>query len=149
MLQELYYSLDEQDRYYRFFSPAQDFRHQKIQSYIDINYTTDMILVGEYSEKSNKKIVAIGGFFKTLRPYIGEIGLTVHKEWRGNRISRYLLNYLGIIGRELNYKSFSGNILVENKKMLHIISNTDYPLSYKNIEDNVVDFILDISKKKN
>ena len=93
-----------------------------------------------------KEIIAIGGFFKTGQPNIAEIAFTVHKDWRGNGITKYLLNYLIMIARELNYKAFGGNVLLENKAMLHIINNTEYPLKYKQIESGVFDFIMDITK---
>jgi len=147
MLQELYYSLDEQDRYLRFFAPITEFRHQKVQYSVNIDYTTDMVLVGEYSEDSNKRIVAIGGFFKTNKPEVKELAFTVHKKWRGNGITTFLLNYLVTIARELNCNSFTGSIILENRSMLNIISKSNYPLKYKKIEGGVIDFLMDITKK--
>ncbi|MFX1276086.1 MAG: GNAT family N-acetyltransferase [Promethearchaeota archaeon] len=147
MLQELYYSLDEQDRYLRFFAPVSDFRHKKVQYVVNIDYATDMVLVGEYSEDTKKEIIAIGGFFKTDKPNIKEIAFTVHKKWRGNGITTFLLNYLITIARELNCNFFSGSILLENRSMLNIINKSNYPLKYKKIEAGIIDFVMDITKK--
>lgn len=147
MLQELYYSLDEKDRYLRFFAPQSDFRHKKVQSAVNIDYTTDMVLVGEYSENKHKKIVAIGGFFKTDKPDTKDLAFTVHKEWRGNGITTFLLNYLITIARELNCSALSGTILLENRSMLNIINKSNYPLKYNKIEGGVIDFIMDITKQ--
>ncbi|MFX1398395.1 MAG: GNAT family N-acetyltransferase [Promethearchaeota archaeon] len=146
MLQELYYSLDNKDRYYRFFTPTKDFRHKKIQYNLTIDYATNMVLVGEYSETSKKEIIAIGGFFKTIQPNVAEIAFTVKENWRGNGITTFLLNYMIKIGRELNYKEFTGSILVENKPMLHIINNTKHVMKYKKIESGVFEFLMEITK---
>lgn len=145
-IQELHYSLDERDRYFRFFAPVQDFRHKKIQPMVNIDYTNDMILVGEVEEGGVQKIIAIGAIFATIRPSVGEIAFVVHEKWRGNGITKFLLNYLVKIGRELNYKSFGGSILLENKAMLHIIDNSGYKLTLKNIESGVFDFAFNITK---
>ena len=107
MFQELHYSLDDKDRYYRFFTPVHDFRHRLVQPMVNIDYSTDMILVGEYSEDGEKKIIAIGGFFKTENPAVAELAFVSHKNWRGLGITKFLLNYLVKIARELKYKSFS------------------------------------------
>jgi len=80
MLQELYYSLGTQDRYYRFFSPIKDFRHKKIQPIVNIDYSTDMILVGVAKDEEEKGIIAVGGFFKTGKPSVGELAFTVHEK---------------------------------------------------------------------
>ncbi|MFW9936725.1 MAG: GNAT family N-acetyltransferase [Candidatus Thorarchaeota archaeon] len=146
MIQELHYSLDEKDRYFRFFTPVHDFRHKKIQPMVNIDYTTDMILVGEYSENGETKIIALGAFFKTIQPSLAELAFVVHKDWRGLGITRFLLNYLVQIARELNYKTFGGTILLENKPMLHLIDTSGYKLTLKKIEGGVTEFFFNISK---
>jgi acyl-CoA hydrolase/GNAT superfamily N-acetyltransferase len=147
MLQELHYSLNKQDIFHRFFHQMSDFRHKKIQPMITIDYTTSMILVAVHSEDSQKKIVAQGGFFKTHQPSVGEIAFLVRKEWRGLGITTFLLNYLVQIGRELGYKEFGGSILLDNKAMLHIIDKAPYPMTLKNVEQGVMDFKMNITKK--
>ena len=145
MIQELHYSLDEKDRYLRFFSPVRDFRHKKIQPLVTIDYKTDMILVGEYSDNGEKQIIALGAFFKTTQPSIAELAFVAHKDWRKLGIIKFLLNYLVQIGKELNYRTFTGSILLENKPMLHIINNSGYQLKLKRIEGGVTVFAFDLS----
>ncbi len=145
MIQELHYSLDEKDRYLRFFTPMKDFRHRRIQPMVNIDYATDMILVGEFSENGEEKIVAMGAFFKAYQPSIAELAFVVHKNWRGFGITKFLLNYLVKIGKELNYKTFGGTILLENKAMLKIINSSGYSLKLKKIEDGTTVFAFDLS----
>ncbi len=145
-LQELYYSLDKQDRYYRFFAPVGEFRHTKIQPIVNIDYSTNMILVCEYTEDKVHQILAIGGFFKTHNPTIGELAFTVHEKWRNLGITKKLVNFLVTIARELKYKGLGGSILLENKPMVHIINSTGYPIISKSIESGILEFIIDITK---
>ncbi|MFX1569751.1 MAG: GNAT family N-acetyltransferase [Promethearchaeota archaeon] len=145
LIQELHYSLDDKDRYLRFFTPVKDFRHKKIQPLVTIDYTNDMILVAEVHEKAEEQIVALGAFFKTIQPSIGELAFVVHTDWRGLGITKFLLNYLVQIGKELNFRTFTGSILLENKPMLHIINNSGYSLNLKRIEGNVTIFAFDLT----
>ncbi len=147
MLQELYYSLDKKDIYYRFFQQMTDFRHKKIQPMVNIDYTTSIILVALYTEHNTQKIVAQGGFFKTHQPSVGELAFVVHKEWRGLGITKFLLSYLVQMGRELGYKEFGGSILLDNKPMLYIIDKAPYPMTLKNVEQGIMEFKMDITKK--
>ncbi len=148
MFQELHYSLDNEDRYFRFFTPVRDFRHRKIQPMVNIDYLTNMILIGEYSERGEKKIITVGGFFKTPDPTVAELAFVTHKEWRGFGLTKFLLSYLVKIARELKFKALSGSILLENKAMLHIIHQSGYKLTFRNIEGGVLEFVMDISKKQ-
>jgi len=145
MIQELHYSLDERDRYLRFFTPIKDFRHRKMQPMVNIDYSTDMILVAEISENGENKIIALGAFFKAHQPSIAELAFVVDKDWRNLGITKYLLNYLVKIGKELNYRTFSGSILLENKSMLHIINSSGYSLNLKRIEGGVTVFAFDLN----
>ena len=144
MIQELHYSLDDKDRYLRFFTPMKDFRHKKISPMVNIDYSTDMILVGVESDNGQERIIAMGGFFKTRLPSLAELLFVVHKNWRGLGLSRFLLQYLVQIGRELNYKNFGASILLENKAMLHIINTSGYSLKLRRIESGVSEFIFSI-----
>jgi len=145
-VQELHYSLDDKDRYLRFFTPMKEFRHKKIAPMVNIDYLTDMILVGISNKNNEEKIIAMGGFFKTHEPSLAELVFVVHKEWRGLGISKFLLQYLVQIGRELNYNSFGGAILLENKAMLHIINASGYTKKLKRIEAGVTEFIFSLTK---
>ena len=145
MIQELHYSLDDKDRYLRFFMPVKDFRHKKIQPMVNIDYSTDMILLGEFSGTKEDQIIALGAFFKAHQPSIAELAFVVHREWRGLGITKFLLNYLVQIGKELNYRTFTGSILLENKPMLHIINSSGYLLKLKRIEGGVTIFAFDLS----
>ncbi|NHJ20848.1 MAG: GNAT family N-acetyltransferase [Candidatus Lokiarchaeota archaeon] len=146
LLQGLYYSLDENDRYLRFFAHDRQFPHKFVQPLVNIDYQTDMIIVGETIEEGEQKIVASAAFFKTHQPSTVELGIVVKKNFRKSGIAKFLLEYLITIARELNYKYFTGSILLENKPMLYILNNSGYPMKSKNVEYGEVLFTLDISK---
>lgn len=146
MIQELHYSLDDKDRYMRFFTPMKDFRHKKMAPMVNIDYSTDMILVAVDEVNDQEKIIAMGGFFKTSQPSLAELLFVVHTDWRGLGLTRFLLPFLVQIGRELNYKSLGGSILLGNNAMLHVINTSGYEIKFRRIEGGVTDFIFDISK---
>ncbi|NVM17494.1 MAG: GNAT family N-acetyltransferase [Candidatus Lokiarchaeota archaeon] len=146
LLQGLYYSLDEDDRYLRFFSRDRKFPHKFVQPLVNIDYQTDMILVGEFLEEGEQKIVASAAFFKTHQPSTVELGIVVKKNFRKSGIAKFLLDHLITIARELNYKYFTGSVLIENKPMLYILNTSGYAMKSKNVEYGEVLFTLDISK---
>ena len=133
LLQELYYSLRNKDRYLRFFAARKSFRHELVQKLAIIDYSTNKILVGEYWENGQQKIIASAAFIKTESSSTAEISIVVNDKWRMNGLAKSLLKYLIEIGRELNYKYFSGTILLENKPMLHILHDVGYPLISKEV----------------
>jgi acyl-CoA hydrolase/GNAT superfamily N-acetyltransferase len=146
MIQELHYSLDRDDIYYRFFSSAKDFRHTRIKPLLVIDYTTNMILACVHAEEGKQEIIASGGFFRTKDPSDVEMAFVVRKDWRGNSISKILLDLLIIIARELKYSTFSAHVLKENIVMAHIFETCGYNIKSKTYEDEIVKYVLDIRK---
>ena len=145
MLQELYYSMNEDDRYLRFFSTSMEFGHKKIQPLTNIDYTENMILVAEDIENEPPTLIASSGFFKSNEPFTAEMAIVVNKKWRKRGIAIELLERLVDIAKEFKYKFLSGSILIENKPMLHILNEADIPVKYKRIENGVLEFSYDIS----
>ncbi|MFX1273718.1 MAG: GNAT family N-acetyltransferase [Promethearchaeota archaeon] len=146
MLQELYYSMDRRDRYLRFFTFMSSFEHKRIQPLVNIDYTTNMILVGEYDGDIGKKLIASAGFFKTPDPSTAEIALVVDENWRNNNLAQIFLDYLVIIAKELNYRFFSGSVLIENKPMMHIINKKFEHYISRKIDGGVLEFKIDLSR---
>ena len=149
MWQELHYSLDKEEVYYRFFSPVRDFSHKRVQPQITIDYNTNMILVCVHKTGEKEEIVGTGGFFITDDPSTVEMAWIVHKNWRGNGITKILLKNLVKIARELMYRKISAHVLADNKPMMHILNSTNYDLLSKTTEEGIVTFVLDIRKKIN
>ncbi|MFX0139034.1 MAG: GNAT family N-acetyltransferase [Candidatus Hodarchaeota archaeon] len=144
MVQELHYSLDDHDIYYRFFSLGNTFSHCEIQDVVNINYTKEMVLVGEHFEDGKKKIIALGGLFRKFDPTIGELVFVTHKDWRDLGITQFLLKYLVKIGRELNFKKLGGSINLCNNPMLHILHTIEYKWTMKKINREVAVVLIDL-----
>ncbi|HMF31557.1 MAG TPA: GNAT family N-acetyltransferase [Candidatus Lokiarchaeia archaeon] len=144
-LQELYYSLSERDRYYRFFAPVKEFRHKKMQPLVNIDYSRDMILACEYTNpEGDTRLVGSGGFFKTEDPSKAELAFTTHEEWRKQGLAKFLLQTLIKIAKEQGYRTLVGTILVENRPMLHIMQTSGYPMT-TNVQMGELEFNMDIT----
>jgi len=146
MLQQLYYSMDDRDRFLRFFSRVHSFSHKRMQPLVNIDYDTKMILVGEAMDEGEQKLVASAAYFKTKKPSVAEISCVVHKDWRRKGITTLLINYLVEIAREHNIKQLMGTVLMENKPMIHVVNQLDFPVTFKNLSHGEVEFSLDLSQ---
>ena len=118
-----------------------------MQPLVIIDYSTSMILVGSVKEKEEEKLIAMGGFFRTKNPSKAELAFLVHKEWRNNGITSFLLEYLVQIARELDYRTFVGNFVIGNKAIAHIIKKSPFPTEFEKVESGVVEFSMDITLK--
>ncbi|MFW9876124.1 MAG: GNAT family N-acetyltransferase [Candidatus Thorarchaeota archaeon] len=146
MVEELHFSLDKKDWFFRFFSYEKTLGIKEIKSLVNINYNTDMVLVAECIEEEVKCIVAMGGFFKKMNPRVGELIFITRKNWRDLGITKALLKYLIKIARDLNYTKLGGVLHIDNKPMHHILNSLENKPNLKEIDDKFIAVLMDITK---
>ena len=126
LLRELYYSLDEKDRYLRFFEIKKEFTHSKTQSEVNIDYNNVFSIGAFIGDISNQKMIGNATYYLNPRNNMAEFSFTVNSEWRGHGIGSYLLNHLIIIAKEKGIKGFYGTIHIQNKSTIHLFQRLGY-----------------------
>lgn len=151
MLQDLYYELTPRDRKMRFFAPLKTFSHKLIQTRVIIDYETKMGIVGFLGEEPNQKIIATGAYYldREGNENLAEISLTIHEKYRKMGLARHLLqNILIKIAKEKGISGFKGDVLYNNKGMLHILNTIPYKIHFMNAFGGEMSFIIKFSEKK-
>jgi acyl-CoA hydrolase/GNAT superfamily N-acetyltransferase len=121
LLKDLYYSLDERDRYLRFFEVRNEFAHKKTQNEVNIDYNNVFSIGAFVGEIGNEKMIGNATYYYNPNQNSAEFSFVVHKDWRSIGLGSYLYNYMIIIAKEKGIQSFYGNIHIENKKTVHVI----------------------------
>ena len=126
LVQDLYYSLDEESRIYRFFRKKKYFERPDVQMDILMDYENILGLIGVVGDVGHEKAVALCSYEKNSTKNLAEIAFTVHNEWRNKGLTTYMLQQLIRIAKEKEVVGFNGEIMWENKAMEHIIKNCGY-----------------------
>lgn len=138
MLQDLYYSLSMGDRVLRFFTPQKSFPHKQTQPKVNIDYETTMVIVGLLGTEPNQKIIAIGSYYLQRDINMAEIAFTVSDDYRNMGLTKYLIERLIRIAKEKGVYGFNGEVLPENKPMIHILQRLPYNVQFNNYEGEMV-----------
>ena len=125
LVQDLYYSLDDKSRIYRFFRSKKYFMRDDVKMDVLIDFDKEMVIVGVVGTPGQEKIIAIGSYEKDMTNF-GELAFTVEDGWRNKGITTFMLHYLIEIAQDKGLTGFQGEILWENKAMIHIIKNCGY-----------------------
>ncbi len=121
-----YYSLQEDSIYYRFFNKRKVFSRDMLQKqWADVDYRSNMTLIGLMQVGMRKQIIAIGSYAK-VNDKNAEVAFIVKESLQGMGIGYYLLEVLEDIAKENKYEQFSATVLAENKKMLSLFKKR-YP----------------------
>jgi acyl-CoA hydrolase/GNAT superfamily N-acetyltransferase len=121
LLKELYYSLNERDRYLRFYEVRKEFTHSKTQSEVNIDYNTIFSLGAFVGEIGNEEMIGNATYYLNPQLNTAEYSFLVREDYRGKGIGSFLYQHLIIIAKEKGIKGFYGTIHIQNKSTVRII----------------------------
>jgi len=126
LIQDLYYTLSDDDRIFRFFRQKKYFLHPEMTKETIVDFEHLMVIVGVIGAIGHEKIIASSSYEKDSLTNMGEIAFTVQKEWRNKGLTKFMLHYLIRIAKEKGLDGFQGAIVWDNKAMVHIIKECGY-----------------------
>jgi acyl-CoA hydrolase/GNAT superfamily N-acetyltransferase len=135
-LQEFFYSLPDQDVYYRFLSPMKVFPHGKTQAMVNIDYEQEMTIVGVVGEIGSEEIIAVGRYIVDQKSNFAEVDFAVRAHSQDKGIGTFLVHYLSEIARSKDVTGFMAYVLAANRGMLSVFHKTGYVI-HSRLEDGV------------
>mgnify|MGYP001135624231 CR=1 FL=1 len=126
LLKELYYSLNERDKYLRFFEVRKEFTHSKTQNEVNIDYINIFSIGAFKGEIGNEEMVGNATYYLNPTNNMAEYSFLVREDYRGKGLGSFLYHHLIIIAKENGIKGFYGNIHIQNKKTVQIIRKGGY-----------------------
>ncbi|MBD3186714.1 GNAT family N-acetyltransferase [Candidatus Bathyarchaeota archaeon] len=147
-VQELYYSLEDEARIFRFFFNKRFFPRKDVQADVNIDYESNIALVGLLGdEPKNRRLIAMCSYIRDPETNLGEIAFTVRKQFRNQNLTKFMLQYLVRIAREKGLRGFKGDILWDNQAMVHIIRSSGYRIHGERTPDGGFIFSFDFKDK--
>ena len=122
LLKEFFYSLSDQSIYRRFISVRKDMPHERLQEFVVIDYTREMvILVFEQDPDGQQEtVIGVGQYGIDPESHTAEVGLVVRDDYQNRGIGTEILNYLTVNAKRQGLLGFSAEVLVENRAMMHL-----------------------------
>jgi RimJ/RimL family protein N-acetyltransferase len=129
LLKDFFYSLSDQSSYRRFFSLRRDMPHERLQEFVVIDYTRELvILVVREEENKTDEILAVGQYAIDEKSHSAEVALVVRDDHQGQGIGTELLSYLAQLARQNGLLGFTAEVLTENRAMLRLFEKMGFDI---------------------
>jgi acetyltransferase len=126
--------LSERSRYQRFMQQLSELPPRLLARFTQLDYDRELALVVLYEGR----FVSVGRYAPNPDGTTAEFALTVADEWQGKGIGRALLERLCTSAREAGYAALYGNILADNRDMLHLAARLGFTESSRDGNEVVV-----------
>ena len=132
LLKDFFYSLSDQSLNRRFMSLRQDMPHERLQEFVVIDHTKEMLILACLKEEDVEKIVGMGQYFINENDHTAEVALVARDDYQGKGIGRELLSYLTYLAKKEGLLGFVAEVLVENRPMLHLFETMGFDIQRQN-----------------
>ena len=135
-LKEFFYALSDKSLYRRFMSVFKSMSHERLQDFVVIDYTTDMVILAILQEEEKETIVGVGQYGIHEQSHTAEAAFAVRDDYQGLGIGRELVSYMTYLAQRQGLLGFTAEVLQENRHMLYLFETAGFDLE-KKIDEGV------------
>jgi len=126
LLKDLFYDLSDDSLYRRFISSRKDMPHERLQEFVVIDYTREMVLLALVKDGDVDVAAGMGQFSIDQLSHTAEVAFAVKDEYQNRGIGSQLLDYLIFLARRQGLLGLSAEVLARNKPMLHLFEKRGF-----------------------
>ena len=128
LLKDFFYSLSDQSIYRRFISARKDMPHERLQEFVVIDYTKEMVILVTLDKGEKEEVVGVGQYGINEHTHTAEVALVVRDDYQKMGIGSELLKYLTTLAKKQGLLGFTADVLIENKPMLNLFEKMGFDI---------------------
>jgi acyl-CoA hydrolase len=143
LMKDMFYSFSEQTVHLRFHGFVRAMPHQRLQVFCNIDYDTEMTLIGTVDQDGRQDVVAVGSFVADATRTSAEVAFAVRDDWQGKGLGTFLFARLIDIARDCGLRRFDAYVLAHNEAMLRVFHGSGLKIE-TSTEEGVVSFSMEL-----
>jgi acyl-CoA hydrolase/GNAT superfamily N-acetyltransferase len=134
LLKDFFYSLSDQSLYRRFMSARKDMPHERLQDFVIIDYSREMVILAVLRKDEIEEVVGVGQYGIDEATHSAEVAFAVRDDHQGQGIGTELLDYLTVLAKRQGLLGFTAEVLFENRPMMHVFETAGFDLEKKSAQ---------------
>jgi acyl-CoA hydrolase/GNAT superfamily N-acetyltransferase len=139
LLKDFFYSLSNDSMYRRFISSRTDMHHERLQPFVVIDYTKEMVIVAVVEQQEKEMIVGMAQYLIDAHSHSAEVAFVVRDDHQNRGIGAELLSYVTYLARKSGLLGFTASVLMENHQMIQLFEKAGFIIE-KRAEGGVYEF---------
>jgi len=126
LLKDFFYALSNDSMYRRFISTRTDMHHERLQPFVVINYTREMVILAVVGHQEQEMIVGMAQYVIDEVTHTADVAFVVRDDHQGKGIGQALLTYVTFLARKSGLLGFTAAVLMENRQMLQLFEKMGF-----------------------
>jgi len=131
LLKDFFYSLSDRSLNRRFLSIRKDMPHERLQDFVIIDYSREVVILGVIGSADNELIVGVGQYGIDEKSHTAEVAFAVRDDQQNRGIGQEMLSYLTYLAKKDGLLGFTAEVLIDNKPMLHVFEKGGFDIKKK------------------
>lgn len=136
LLKDFFYSMSDEGLYRRFISVRKDMPHERLQEFVVIDYSQEMVILAVIKEGEKEVVVGLGQYGIHTPTHTAEVAFAVRDDYQGKGIGTELLKFLTQLAKQHGLLGFTAEVLDYNLPMLHIFEKEGFYINQKGSMDD-------------
>jgi acyl-CoA hydrolase/GNAT superfamily N-acetyltransferase len=126
LLKDFIYSLSDRSMYLRFFSERKDMPHERLQKFMTIDSTKDLLLLAVIRQEEKEQVIGIGEYHIAKNDYSAEFAFVIRENYQNKGIGKVLLSYLVNIAQKKGLLSFTCTVHMDNQPAVYLLKKMGF-----------------------
>jgi acyl-CoA hydrolase/RimJ/RimL family protein N-acetyltransferase len=131
LLKDFFYSLSEQSLNRRFLSVRRDIPHERLQDFVIIDYTREVMIMAVVGPAENELIAGVGQYAIDEESHTAEVAFAIRDKHQNLGIGQEMLSYLTYLAKREGLLGFTAEVLSDNRPMLHVFEKGGFDIIKK------------------
>ena len=134
LVKDFFYSLSDNSLYKRFISMRQDMPHDRLQKFVIIDFSKQMMILAVVQQGEKETVVGMGQYEIYEKAHMAEVAFAVRDDYQNKGIGTELLSYLTYLANRQGLLGFTAEVLMENRPMLHLFEKMGFDIQKRREE---------------
>ena len=128
LLKDFFYSLSDETLRRRFMGALKNIPHERLQKFVVIDYTRDLIILAVEKYEERAKVVGIGQYSIEKTTHTADVAFAIRDDYQDKGIGTQLLIYLTYLAKQQGLLGFTADVLADNRRMLHVFEKMGFDI---------------------
>ncbi len=126
LVKEFFYSLSDKTLYRRFASARRDMPHSRIQNFVAVDYSRDMVILALLTRGERETVIGLAQYSRNEDHRTAELALVVKDDFQGQGVGTLLHSYMTSIAKKKGLLGFTAEVLEGNLPALRLIKRMGF-----------------------